>query len=150
SQRSFRPGPSALPSLSDFRKNERRLDPAMVERLLEAIERSAHPDEPVERVGPAPPRLLERLDRSAPVAAPRVHAAEDDAVADDDVEAEEGAGNAERAVPRIDPEETADAAAAEQADRVHGRLGIAGRLDHEVEAAELAGERSERPLARGD
>src|SRR5262249_11996359 len=118
--------------------------------LLEAVEGSAQAHERSEGVGPAPPRLLERLDRSAPVGAARVHASEDDAVADDHVEAEKGTGNAERSLPWIDSEEAADAAPAEHADRVHGRLRITGRLDDEVEAAELALERSERRLARGD
>ena len=60
----------------------------MVERLLEAVERDAQPDELGERVRPARTCRVEPRDRRLPVLPLRVDAAEEDAILEDDVERE--------------------------------------------------------------
>ena len=77
-------------------------------------------------------------DGGEPVLAGRVDAAEEHAVLEDRVERERPAVERDLLLARVDAEQAGDAAAAQEAESVGHQLGIAGRLDDEVEAAELA------------
>ena len=122
-------------------EHEGGLDTLVLERLGEAVERDAQADELRQRLGPALARPVERLDRGEPVDAVRVDAAEDDAVLEDRVDAEDAAVELDRLRPRVEPEQAGDAVPAQQPDAVGHHLRVAGRLDDEVEAADLVPER---------
>ena len=66
-----------------------------------------------------------------------VHAAEDDAVLDDRVDADDAPVELDGPSACVEPEQARDAVAPQQPDAVGHHLGVPGRLDHEVEPADL-------------
>ena len=66
-----------------------------------------------------------------------VDAAEDGAVLDDVVDADDAPVDLDRPAACVEPEQARDAVPAQQRDRVGHHLCVAGRLDDEVEAADL-------------
>jgi len=77
---------------------------------------------------------VERLDRGVPVLPLGVYASEEDAVAEDHVDCERTPVDRDALFPAVDPEQARDAAAPQEADAIGHQLGIAGRLDDEVDA----------------
>src|SRR4051812_14961516 len=130
--------------------SKRRLHAAEAERVREAVERHAQPDERLERLGPALARAGEVLHAGRPVNAVGVHAAEHRAVAEDDVDAEDAAVDPHVARAAVDAEQARDAIAAQQRERIEHELRVARRLDDDVKAADILGERPERGVARRD
>src|SRR6202035_3869017 len=108
------------------------------EGVLEAVERHAQPEQLFERSRPAAANLVERVDTGEPVLAPRVHAAEDDAILEHHVDADRAPVERHRLLPPIDAENARDAAATQETQRAGHQLRVAGALDDEVEAAEVA------------
>ena len=84
------------------------------------------------------------LDCGEPVDPVRVDAAEDDAVLEDHVDAEDAAVELDRLLPAVEPEQAGDTAPAEHPDAVGHHLDVAGRLDDEVEAADVLPKRAQR------
>ena len=97
--------------------------------------RHAQPDERLERIAPAGARAVEAPDRVLPVARVRVHAAEQRAVLEDRVDAENAPVEADLARAPVHAEQARDPVAPQQRERVEHDLRVARRLDHEVEAA---------------
>src|SRR5439155_9025110 len=94
-------------------------------------------DQPFERTGKTPPRLVECVDAGEPVLLARVHASEEHAVLEHRVDADDRAVELHLAAASVDAEQADDTASPEKAERVGHQLRVAGRLDDEVEAAEI-------------
>ena len=112
------------------------MTPRNRERVLVAVQRDAQADEALERLGPARPRRVERLHGGLPIHPVRVDAAEQHAVLEDRVDAEDRPVDSHPPRPPVDAEQAGDATSPQQPERVEHQLRVARRLDHDVEAAD--------------
>src|SRR5205814_8489798 len=103
---------------ASFVQDERRLSAAERKCFLEPFERNAQADQPFERTGKTPPRLVECVDAGEPVLLARVHASEEHAVLEHRVDADDRAVELHLAAASVDAEQADDTASPEKAERV--------------------------------
>src|SRR3954452_1280218 len=103
-------------------ERERRLDPAERERLLEAVQRHPQSDTRRKLAGPARLRAIELLDRRQPVHPVGVHAAQQSAVLEDRVDADDAAVETYLLLVSVDAKQAGDAVSAKQGERVEHHL----------------------------